>query len=716
MEVLGRQNVPQNGPVIFTGNHMNQFVDAAVVLISTPRKVKFLVAEKSYHKPIIGHFGRAVGSIPVARPQDSAAKGPGEVMFEGLTLRGKGTRFTKLNKGDRIRPGRSAEGFRLRQVVSDEEAWLVEELGEASPHEEPQGVWMSYDILGFIDQSKMFDKVHEALASGHCLCIFPEGGSHDRTDLLPLKVGIASIAVGVLEKYGINVPIIPVGLTYFRGHRFRGRVVAEFGAPIRIDEIGIDIDIGIDNDTAIEEKLKEGHKREAYQMLLKRVANGMRSTLVTAANYGELKLVHTFRRLFQNPATTFTTQQKQDLSRRLSMAYRVFSDRCRSLTSRGEGEGDSVDVTAASTYVSLSKEQADELLAEMASLRRRLESYQSTLEYWGLRDYQVPALDLPAGKMEYWRLLYIFVHATVVCLLASIPTIILNAPVGMAARMWALREAKKDLQASRVKLAARDVLLSKKIMFSLVAVPVLWVSYAVLLLLFTPLQLQTVLFMFLCCPVFSYLGVRAVEAGMVDMKDLRPAFLRLSPHFANQRALLPQVRANLQKDVRVFVRKYGPSLGALYADKEIGSATWEAISKQVQLSEERRGLEGDMFTSEVQGLGSRSGLGAGSGSKVPHAQSQLEDDTALLRSRPSLVMDNGDDDDDNSFSAEPQGLEPDGDGDGDGDNNNDGDVVMCDDGFVSVPSRDEEDRHKTAIALATATTVTSVPSSVKKDV
>eukprot|EP01036_Dinobryon_divergens_P037460 gene37460-49001_t len=237
MEVLGRQNVPQNGPVIFTGNHMNQFVDAAVVLISTPRKVKFLVAEKSYHKPIIGHFGRAVGSIPVARPQDSAAKGPGEVMFEGLTLRGKGTRFTKLNKGDRIRPGRSAEGFRLRQVVSDEEAWLVEELGEASPHEEPQGVWMSYDILGFIDQS---------------------------------KVGIASIAVGVLEKYGINVPIIPVGLTYFRGHRFRGRVVAEFGAPIRIDEIGIDIDIGIDNDTAIEEKLKEGHKREAYQMLLKR--------------------------------------------------------------------------------------------------------------------------------------------------------------------------------------------------------------------------------------------------------------------------------------------------------------------------------------------------------------------------------------------------------------------------------------------------------------
>ncbi len=40
-------------------------------------------------------------------------------------------------------------------------------------------------------------------------------------DLLPLKAGIASIAFGVLEKHGISVPIVPVGLNYFRGHRFR---------------------------------------------------------------------------------------------------------------------------------------------------------------------------------------------------------------------------------------------------------------------------------------------------------------------------------------------------------------------------------------------------------------------------------------------------------------------------------------------------------------
>lgn len=42
--------------------------------------------------------------------------------------------------------------------------------------------------MGFVDQSKMFSSVHAALANGSCIGIFPEGGSHDNTDLLPLKV------------------------------------------------------------------------------------------------------------------------------------------------------------------------------------------------------------------------------------------------------------------------------------------------------------------------------------------------------------------------------------------------------------------------------------------------------------------------------------------------------------------------------------------------
>ena len=46
-----------------------------MMLVTCPRKVNFLIAEKSLKKPIIGHFSRAAGSIGVARPQDYAKKG-----------------------------------------------------------------------------------------------------------------------------------------------------------------------------------------------------------------------------------------------------------------------------------------------------------------------------------------------------------------------------------------------------------------------------------------------------------------------------------------------------------------------------------------------------------------------------------------------------------------------------------------------------------------
>ncbi len=52
--------------------------------------------------------------------------------------------------------------------------------------------------------------------------------------ILCYQAGVAAIALGVYEKFGVTVPIVPVGLNYFRGHHFRGRVVVEFGQPIHI--------------------------------------------------------------------------------------------------------------------------------------------------------------------------------------------------------------------------------------------------------------------------------------------------------------------------------------------------------------------------------------------------------------------------------------------------------------------------------------------------
>lgn len=63
IEVLGKQNIPLHGPIIFSGNHMNQFVDAALILITCPYRVGFLIAEKSFNQRIIGDLAKAVGNL-----------------------------------------------------------------------------------------------------------------------------------------------------------------------------------------------------------------------------------------------------------------------------------------------------------------------------------------------------------------------------------------------------------------------------------------------------------------------------------------------------------------------------------------------------------------------------------------------------------------------------------------------------------------------------
>lgn len=38
----------------------------------------------------------------------------------------------------------------------------------------------------------------DRLTKGQSIVIFPEGGSHDRTDLLPIKAGVTVMALGAL--------------------------------------------------------------------------------------------------------------------------------------------------------------------------------------------------------------------------------------------------------------------------------------------------------------------------------------------------------------------------------------------------------------------------------------------------------------------------------------------------------------------------------------
>lgn len=78
----------------------------------------------------------------------------------------------------------------------------------------------------------MFSKVIDKLINDEVIGIFPEGGSHDRTEMLPLKPGACIFVWECKKKLNKNVPIIPVGITYYGAHKFRSRVVLKIGKPI----------------------------------------------------------------------------------------------------------------------------------------------------------------------------------------------------------------------------------------------------------------------------------------------------------------------------------------------------------------------------------------------------------------------------------------------------------------------------------------------------
>lgn len=105
-----------------------------------------------------------------------------------------------------------------------------------------------------------------------------EGGSHDRTDLLPLKAGVSMMALGAMANHpNLKVKIIPVGLSYFHPHRFRSRAVVEFGSPLDVPAEFV-------------EMFKEGgtQKREAVSKFLDLVYDALKTVTIRAPDYDTL--------------------------------------------------------------------------------------------------------------------------------------------------------------------------------------------------------------------------------------------------------------------------------------------------------------------------------------------------------------------------------------------------------------------------------------------
>ena len=235
VSVINRQAIPKDAPVIIVGNHNNQFVDGFSLIAKTSRPISFLIAQKSYNKPIIGDVAKCLHTVPVTRPQDLAMVGVGRVTKvakdeeEGVLLVHGNEECNKFErfpfiKGAKIR----IKGVGELTCVGKPENGVLKVRGDKVIEISPGG--LEWQCLPKVDQNVVFNKVIEALKKNGVVGVFPEGGSHDQGRLIPLKAGVAIMALGAASQ-GTDVKIVPAGLTYLNAHKFRSKAFIEFGTP-----------------------------------------------------------------------------------------------------------------------------------------------------------------------------------------------------------------------------------------------------------------------------------------------------------------------------------------------------------------------------------------------------------------------------------------------------------------------------------------------------
>ncbi|KAI6002431.1 hypothetical protein F5J12DRAFT_906317 [Pisolithus orientalis] len=514
----GAFNIPRDGPVIFAAApHHNQFLDGVLLSLEvyreTRRRVQYLTAAKSLKRKAVGFLARQTDNcIPVVRAIDEAKPGTGLVYLSSddpCLVFGEGTQFQMQIMLPKSVNSVVAE---VLEVVSDIELRLKREFGsetgkgtacvrEKLAETEAGGKrGLPFKILPFIDQQEMYRGVYQRLKEGGCIGIFPEGGSHDRTDLLPLKAGVSLMALGAMANDpSVKVKIVPVGLYYFHAHRFRSRAVVEFGSALDVPE-------------ELVEMFKQGgsSKREAVSKLLDLTYDGLKTVTVRAPDYDTLMLIQAARRLYKTPGQHFTLGQVVELNRRFLEGYTHFKDEPR-----------------------IQKLKADVL------------KYNRLLRDLGLRDHQVPQ-----AKKATWKTLSLLLYRLVILMVwavLALPGTILNGPVIVLVSVISRRKAKEALAASVVKIAGRDVLATWKVLICLGAAPLLYTLYAVLAIA-------------IAVKIQAPLTLKFGEAGMDVFKSLRPLILALRPGHQRDLDRVKEMRMRLSNEVVDVINEFGPKL------------------------------------------------------------------------------------------------------------------------------------------------------------
>lgn len=522
VEISGLQNVPKKGPVILVcGPHSNQFVDAAIVY--TPikqyvgRKISCIIAESSYKKKIIGTLAKLVHAIPVPRAQDNLTPAKGKIKCTGpVSLVGVGTKFSNFEPSGIIGLPNRLGNMKIKSIESDTELTLASPLSEAALDELSK--FVSFKYCPKVDTNSTFQNVYNHLFRKGMIAIFPEGGSHDRTQFLPLKPGVGIMALGAaaaIPDPDVQITIVPTGLYYFHPNRFRSRAVLEFGQPLVITK-------------------KEGEEylqdpRKATNKLLETIKSALESVTITAPDRETLRTIQAIRRLYKSGGR-MNLPTVNEVNRRLLVGWKHYLDDPR--------------------IQRLFKAAAD---------------YNHLIHQLGVKDYQIREQKV-AGR---WGTLKVLVHRLSKLIIfgsLSLPGVVLFAPVFLIVSHYSRKKQMEALRNSTVKVKAIDVVALWKVIIATVTAPIFYIFYSVLgtylIRRYHFLYVQNRLILFVICYLFlvftTYCSYRIGEVGMDIVKSLPPLFMQLISQ--NSIVGLKQYREELATEVTDICNELGPSL------------------------------------------------------------------------------------------------------------------------------------------------------------
>ncbi|KAH8697621.1 putative glycerol-3-phosphate acyltransferase Sct1 [Talaromyces proteolyticus] len=555
----GSWKVPRRGPlIIVAAPHANQFVDSLILMrvirTEVRRRISWLIAEKSFKRKFIGLLARGIGAVPVARAMDSMKPGVGTIYLPDPVnnptfLRGNGTQFDgpgfepegtihlpTINGNSysaTIAEIRGSEEIVLKKPVKEKSA-LYQLTGREDITDDGKftgsasGIPNDFQGSKFkyaphVDQTGVYKAVFERLSHGGCLGIFPEGGSHDRPELLPLKAGVAIMALGSLaENPDSGLKIVPCGMNYFHAHKFRSRAVVEFGSPIEVPP-------------ELVEKYKRGERREAVGELLDTIYHALLAVTVNGPDYKTLMAVQAARRLYNTKGKKLPLPMVVELNRRFIKGYTHFKDDPR-----------------------------------IKKLEKSIMEYNKQLRFLGLRDHQVEYAKFSIVQVVF-TLIYRLSKLTLLAV-GTLPGLLLFAPVFVATKSISRKKSKEALAASTVKLQGRDVMATWKLLVALAFAPAVYAFYTIIFTYWTyrnriqgfvpewvPLWAMVLLGIVLF-PAITFAALRIGEVGMDIVKSLRPLILSLNPSSANTLVKLRARREELSHEVTEAINTLGPEL------------------------------------------------------------------------------------------------------------------------------------------------------------